>query len=121
MITRRMIFGIAGLGLLLAAAVAEAVAPPHSGPKNPQVCGTCHVSHNAAGAALGTVNGNANLCISCHTSGGTASNKPFSTAMQAVPGTSGGSHRWDGGMPLTSSPSNSYGLISTASVSNALI
>lgn len=121
MVIRRLLQGIAGFGLLLVTGTAGAVDPPHSGPKNPQICGTCHVAHNAAGAALGTVNGNANLCISCHTSGGTASNKPFSTAMQAVPGTSGSSHRWDGGMPLTSSPSNTYGLVPASSVSNTVV
>ncbi len=121
MIAKRIVSGMVGLGFLLIGGTAWAIDPPHSGPKNPQTCMACHVAHSAAGVSLTTVNGNANLCISCHTSGGTASNKPFSSTMQAVPGVSGSSHRWDGAMPAVSSPSNTYGLRPASSVTTTVI
>lgn len=125
MIAKRIISGMVGLCFLLFVGTAWATDPPHSGPKNPRACMACHVAHAAAGVSLTTVSGNANLCISCHTSGGTASNKPFSSTMQAVPGVSGSSHRWDGAMPAVSSPSNTYGLrpassLTTTTIRNAL-
>ncbi len=59
-------------------------------------CLSCHVLHGAPGAQLTAVNGNANLCISCHNSGGgMASNTPFSNADRAEPGVSGTSHAWN--------------------------
>ncbi len=77
-----------------------AIDPPH---QTAAVCGACHFPHFAAGADLTTVAGNANLCISCHSAGGTASGKAFVAADQALPwpglpgGTNaaGSSHRWD--------------------------
>jgi predicted CXXCH cytochrome family protein len=93
---------------------------PHNGPRNPQSCQACHVSHSAAGAQITSVSGNANLCMSCHTSGGAASNKPLSESMEAIPGVSGSSHRWDGAMPLVSAPGNSFGLRSSADLSTAI-
>jgi len=79
-----------------------AVDPPHTFTNN---CAACHITHNAPGADLGSVAGNANLCMSCHVSGGSASAKPFANANQAIPwpglpsGTNaaGNSHRWDSG------------------------
>ena len=121
MVTKQFLCGMLGLGMILCLETAWAVDPPHSGPKNPQICTACHVAHAAAGVALTTVNGNANLCISCHTTGGTASKKPFSVTMQAVPGISGSSHRWDGGMPAVSSPSNTYGLRAVSNVTTTII
>lgn len=89
------------LGLTFATAVPPAWAgdPPH--PTN--VCNSCHVPHNALGDGLLSVAGNANSCISCHQSGGSASLLPFSTANEAVPwsglatgvAAGGSSHRWD--------------------------
>src|SRR5512139_3767666 len=111
MVIKQVLLGIIGLALMFFREPAWAVDPPHSGPKTPQdFCRACHVVHSSAGGSLTTVSGNANLCISCHTTGGTASNKPFSGMMQAVPGVSGSSHRWDGGMPAVSSPGNTFGL-----------
>jgi len=122
MATKRALRGAIGISLLLLCREAAwATDPPHSEPKNPQVCTACHVAHSSAGVALTTVSGNANLCMSCHTTGGTASNKPFSGTMQAVPGASGSSHRWDGGMPAVSSPSNTYGLRAASNVTTTLI
>lgn len=73
--------------------------PPH--PTN--ACNSCHVPHNALGDVLLSVAGNANSCVSCHQSGGSASILPFSTGMEAVPwsglatgvAAGGSSHRWD--------------------------
>ncbi len=64
-------------------------ASPHGG------CNTCHITHNSSGGAITAVNGNANLCMSCHNPTGSASLKPFTNAMRAVPGLSGNSHSWD--------------------------
>jgi predicted CxxxxCH...CXXCH cytochrome family protein len=58
-------------------------------------CNQCHINHTAPGGQITGVNGNANLCMSCHNSAGVASLKPFDNAMKAVPGTSGTSHAWD--------------------------
>jgi predicted CXXCH cytochrome family protein len=79
---------------------ALAIDPPHL---TTSVCGSCHFPHVAAGADLTTVAGNANLCMSCHSPGGSASVTAFVAADQALPwpglvsGTSpaGSSHRWD--------------------------
>lgn len=83
-------------------AVARAVDPPHD---TAALCASCHMPHQSPGGALTTVAGNANLCISCHQSGGTASASPFANADQASPRTgfpsgqaeAGTSHRWDAG------------------------
>ncbi len=59
-------------------------------------CLTCHVLHMSPGAQLTAVDGNANLCMSCHNpGGGMASNTPFSNADIADPGLSGTSHAWN--------------------------
>lgn len=76
--------------------------PPHA----TNNCASCHLTHNSPGNYLTGVAGNANLCESCHISGGTASAFPFSESDQALawPGlpTSivrrGTSHRWDSGV-----------------------
>jgi len=60
-------------------------------------CLTCHVLQEAPGAQLTTVNGNANLCMSCHNPVGIASVTPFSDADRANPGVSGTSHNWNTG------------------------
>ncbi|MDQ7062934.1 MAG: cytochrome c3 family protein [candidate division KSB1 bacterium] len=73
--------------------------PPHWG--NGIDCGSCHVAHQGADVQLTNQVGNANLCMSCHNPAGLASNKPFSDADRAVPGTSGTSHAWD--VPATNS------------------
>ncbi len=62
---------------------------PHGG------CNTCHLFHNAPGAQITMVSGNANLCMSCHNPVGTASTKPFDNTMKAIPGVSGNSHAWN--------------------------
>lgn len=84
----------------LSVAVVRGIDAPH---KTANVCADCHLAHFATGAELTTVAGNANLCMSCHTTGGTASGKAFVAGDQALPwpglatGTSpaGTSHRWD--------------------------
>ncbi len=59
-------------------------------------CLTCHVLHMSPGAQLTAVDGNANLCMSCHNpGGGMANNTPFSNSDIAVPGVSGTSHAWN--------------------------
>lgn len=93
------------LGLLLAAAlplVAAALDAPHdlSNPTEAISCMKCHVGHNAPGVSLTTVQGNANLCQSCHSpSGGggpTGHGFPWADADQADLATRHGtSHRWD--------------------------
>lgn len=74
---------------------AIALDPPHDATKSIG-CNSCHVAHNAPGGSLTSISGNANLCQSCHKSGGTASYFNFeNNLVQATPGTSGTSHRWD--------------------------
>lgn len=65
------------------------VIPPHNN------CSQCHITHTSPGMLLTNVVGNANLCMSCHNSNGSASQHPFSNAMKATPGVSGTSHNWD--------------------------
>ncbi len=64
------------------------VVPPHNS------CNQCHLTHNSLGGAITAVNGNANLCMSCHNPTGLASTKPFNNSMKAVPGVTGTSHSW---------------------------
>ena len=66
-------------------------------------CDSCHIGHNAPGAGLTSTAGNANLCFSCHVSGGQASDLPMLSSEQAVPGTSGVHHRWDAVTPVPGS------------------
>ena len=77
---------------------------PHTDGNN---CSNCHMVHNALGGVyLSVVNGNANLCQSCHVPGGSASAKALSNSDQAFPAQglpagvapSGNSHRWDSGV-----------------------
>jgi len=80
----------------------SALDPPHDFTRSIE-CSSCHVLHVAPGGALTLVEGNANLCMSCHLVGGMATALPFVDADQAVPGPnlpptvtpSGTSHRWD--------------------------
>lgn len=59
-------------------------------------CKSCHLGHNAPGASLTSKAGNFNLCQSCHALGtSTGFGFPWSASMQAVPGATGSSHRWD--------------------------
>ncbi len=58
-------------------------------------CNSCHIFHSAPGAQLGMIDGNANLCISCHNPAGLANAKPFMNADKAIPGVSGTSHAWN--------------------------
>lgn len=77
-----------------------AIDPPHDYSVvdvvgTPRICYKCHNLHHAAGGNLNSIDGNANLCMSCHTSGGDAD--PFVRRLdeQAIPGVTGNSHRWD--------------------------
>ncbi len=90
----RWLLPFAVLGLLHGVTIDDALAidPPHTND-----CSACHILHNAPGAAITNVAGNANLCITCHTGGGLAAAYPFADVDQAVPGVSGTSHRWDSG------------------------
>lgn len=89
--------------LLSSVAVLRASDPPHAGGAGNIQCLSCHKVHGAPGVTLTTVAGNVNLCLSCHMSGGLATNKALNTADQVVPtglvgATAGGtSHRWDSG------------------------
>ncbi|MBI5526946.1 MAG: hypothetical protein HY897_11480 [Deltaproteobacteria bacterium] len=56
-----------------------------------QGCEGCHTLHNNPNLALTNVAGNANLCINCHATKGMS----WAPAQQAVPGSTGTSHRWD--------------------------
>ncbi|MCF6364775.1 MAG: hypothetical protein L3J35_01090 [Bacteroidales bacterium] len=58
-------------------------------------CNACHILHTSPGISLTSVQGNANLCMSCHNPTGVANLKPFSVNDKAVPGTKGTSHSWD--------------------------
>ena len=118
MIRLRQWFLVIGLGFIPSAFLL-ASDPPHNGIVQ---CKSCHTLHNAPGAALTAVAGNANLCLSCHTPGGTASAKPFAPLDQAVasPGlpagtpASGNSHRWDAGpagRAVKGTPNTSTGTI----------
>lgn len=92
-------------GGLLAAAAAllatvttshgRATDAPHDAATLGNGCDDCHMLHNSPGDALTKTAGNANLCMSCHNAVGVASSAPFSSVDQALPGTSGSSHRWD--------------------------
>ena len=79
-------------------------------------CNSCHTLHGAPGTSLTKSASNANLCQSCHNQG-SGNPKPMENVMQATPGVSGTSHRWDASMPATSSPSNAFGLRAAADLS----
>lgn len=76
---------------------AYALDPPHN-ETNDLICTNCHTPHHANGGAITKVNGNPNLCMSCHTSGGIAAARPFADVDQAFPGQVGTSHRFDSGV-----------------------
>jgi predicted CXXCH cytochrome family protein len=83
------------VGLLLAVAVplvSRAADAPHE--NGDAFCSNCHMAHNAPGASLTSKAGNFNLCNSCHLSSQNFG-FPWTVLIQAVPGTSGRSHRWD--------------------------
>jgi predicted CXXCH cytochrome family protein len=108
------------LALLGSFGSAGATDAPHNDAENID-CSRCHIPHpvvpNSYFGSL-TRDSNANLCLSCHFFAGMASNWPFASSDQAVPGTSGTSHRWDrdmspGAAPLNlaaANPNNAYGL-----------
>jgi len=79
-----------------ATGAAQALDPPHDSSQSID-CFNCHITHHAAGGAITKIGGNPNLCMSCHTAGGVASGSPFADVDEAIPGTSGTSHRWDSG------------------------
>ena len=91
------------LGFSVWMSSAWAIDPPHNTVAD---CGSCHMAHHSLGTTLTTKDGNGNLCMSCHTSGGSASSKAFGISDQALPwpglptGTNalGTSHRWDSGV-----------------------
>lgn len=107
-------------GIITVFGVALAIDPPHDASTNTN-CQNCHSLHNAVGPGLTKEAENFNLCMSCHKSAGSAAAKPFQSSDQAIPGTSGTSHRWDGAMPATDNPNNPYGLRSVNSLTNAAL
>lgn len=62
-------------------------------------CKSCHTLHNAPGATLTSVAGNAALCASCHTT--TNFGFPYNTTDQAVAAGGGLHHRWDTAVATT--------------------
>lgn len=110
------IYALLGLMTLTGLVMAN---PPHTGTY--VGCVNCHTLHNAAGDSLTNVAGNANLCMSCHVSGGVARKKPFSSSMQADIGALQTSHSWSGVMPNLANDqgsANSYGLRTDDQVSD---
>lgn len=106
-----ILLGIAVIG----APHAYAVDPPHNDTVAPDTwwCTNCHTLYGV-GTALKTPKGNSARCLTCHTTTGMASNKPFTEADEAAPGTSGIYHRWDsgpGGYITSSTPGGSTGYI----------
>jgi predicted CXXCH cytochrome family protein len=97
-----LVFAI--LGMLSVGAYA--LDSPHDGGAVPSIsCTNCHVGHNAPGANLTSTAGNANLCFSCHVSGGQAAAYEMLSNEQAVQGVSGVHHRWDATVsPVPSDP-----------------
>lgn len=115
-----LIKGIIITAILCVTNYAFAIDPPHSTTQN-VYCNSCHSIHKASGTGLTSNASNANLCLSCHVSGGTASTKRFDATMQAAPGSKGTSHRWDAAMPATSNPNNQYGLKAVADLTNSAL
>lgn len=91
--------------LLTVAAVWAQEDQPHSRAQN-LTCMTCHLSHEVFGNQIGSTAGNANLCLSCHQTGGLASKAALAEHQQAKLGPdaaaqplpTGTSHRWDAGV-----------------------
>jgi predicted CXXCH cytochrome family protein len=113
------------IGLITAVAIVFCIkgqviaAEPH-GDAYSIACDSCHIVHKAPGAGMTNNASNANLCQSCHSPIGPALNKPLNDIDQAVPGSSGTSHRWDTEMPAISDPNNQYGLRAVADLTPAL-
>ncbi len=92
------------LGMALLPVGLQAQDTPHDAAYSVQ-CTSCHNIHGGPGTSLTSGPGNANLCRSCHMSGGLASGRPMNTTAQAFPGPGnsgaplkgGHSHRWDSG------------------------
>lgn len=91
-----LLFGVA-FAIAFVFAPSRALDPPMDYATNGIVCLDCHTPHSGEGANLTQVEGNANVCLSCHNSTGLAAAKPFLDSDQALPGTSGTSHRFDSG------------------------
>ncbi|MFH0980217.1 MAG: cytochrome c3 family protein [Planctomycetota bacterium] len=87
--------------------------PPHMLPD--VICGRCHSVDAQPGGHLGLVEGQTNLCISCHTTGGHALPTAFRSAdaadpygtNPAVPDGRGTSHAW--GVPAVNALADSVG------------
>lgn len=86
---------------------------PHRTTGNAWWCTQCHVVHNTTNGQFTTQKGNPNVCQSCHTSGGPATDKPMLNVHLAVPGTQGVSHRWDSGPGGYITPNTSNGSTGT--------
>src|SRR5512138_3104086 len=69
---------------------------PHDKSVDPRGCDACHLLHNSKGSSLTSEDTNANLCHSCHTTGGYGFPWTPDAEVQAAPGASGYSHRWTG-------------------------
>ena len=87
---------MASAWLLFAAPVAADNDPPHY-QGNSIDCLNCHMPHHAPGLTITAVEGNPNLCMTCHNPGGLAAVKPFVDGDQALPGITGTTHRFDSG------------------------
>ncbi|KAB2967989.1 MAG: cytochrome c3 family protein [Thermoanaerobaculia bacterium] len=55
----------------------------------------CHTLHSSPGGQLTAAAGNVNLCQSCHSATGLASDLPVNSTDKAIPGQSGSSHAFD--------------------------
>ena len=100
---RSLITTLAALSLFLTSGRARAQEDqPHSRVNN-LTCMSCHLDQDIFGHQITTSAGNANLCQSCHQSGGLASKVPLAESQQARPrpdvvtqwSPTGTSHRWD--------------------------
>jgi predicted CXXCH cytochrome family protein len=117
---RSTLIGLVILGLFVWSGMAAGIDTPH----NVANCQDCHMLHSSVGPGL-TKDSNANLCITCHSTGATgptsAAAKPFSDAMQAnttnnIYAMRKTSHAWNGVMPTTDNPGAAFGLRSNASL-----
>jgi len=115
-------FTVLALGVLFYTS-ASATDAPHATTNG---CADCHTFHKSPGPSLTNNASNANLCESCHVSSGAAVNKPLADTMQAVPGVSGTSHRWDRSIAVGVAPlnlaagnaNNIYGLRTVGELTN---
>ncbi len=71
------------LAMVTLLGIAMAIDPPHDAGTNTQ-CNSCHSLHNAVSVSLTKEAENYNLCMSCHSSLGSASAKPFQDSNQAT-------------------------------------